>query len=207
MTHDFKFAAVYDLPFGKGQKYLTRVPRHGSSGNWRISTINLYASGTPVAVTTSNTLPIYAPGDSGSTRVPAYVTSYNGWQPSYSGKFDPSIDNFFVPYCSNATATCNGPFPNQGSGTALNRIGNETRYNPKLRLFPNLNENMSVTRSFPIHERIHLEFRAEAFNVFNRVRFGTGSTQLQSQTFGVLTGSGSQINTPRQLQLALKIYY
>ena len=82
-----------------------------------------------------------------------------------------------------------------------------TRYNPKLRLFPNLNENNSVTRTFPIHEKIRMEFRAEAFNTFNRVRFGTGSTSLQSATFGVLTGAGSQINTPRQLQLALKLYF
>ncbi len=66
---------------------------------------------------------------------------------------------------------------------------------------------MSVTRSFPFREKMRLEFRAEAFNVFNRVRFGTGSTQLQSQTFGVLTGSGSQINGPRNLQLALKFIY
>ena len=36
-----------------------------------------------------------------------------------------------------------------------------------------------MARSFPIHESIRLEFRAEAFNVFNRVRFGTGSTSLQ----------------------------
>ena len=66
---------------------------------------------------------------------------------------------------------------------------------------------MSVTRSFPIREKTSLEFRAEAFNVFNRVRFGTGNTQLQSATFGVLTGSGSQLNTPRALQLALKLYF
>ena len=91
--------------------------------------------------------------------------------------------------------------------TAYNSIGNDTRYNPKLRLFPNLNENMSVTRSFPLKEQIRLEFRAEAFNVFNRVRFGTGNTQLQSAQFGVLTGSGSQLNTPRNLQLALKLYF
>lgn len=51
------------------------------------------------------------------------------------------------------------------------------------------------------------ELRVEAFNVFNRVRFGTGSTQLQSQAFGLLTGAGSQINSPRQLQLALKLYF
>jgi hypothetical protein len=82
-----------------------------------------------------------------------------------------------------------------------------TRLNPKLRLFPNLTENLSLTRSFPIKESRRIEFRAEAFNVFNRVRFGTGSTQLQSQTFGVLTGSGSQINSPRQMQLALKLYF
>ncbi|MEI9973033.1 MAG: hypothetical protein WDO73_13825 [Ignavibacteriota bacterium] len=76
-----------------------------------------------------------------------------------------------------------------------------------VRLFANLNENLSLTKNFPIRERMRVEFRAEAFNVFNRVRFGTGSTQLQSQTFGVLSGSGSQLNTPRQLQLGLKFYY
>ena len=134
--------------------------------------------------------------------MPAYVTSYDGWQPSSwtNGSFDPGKDHFFVPYGT-------GPFPTQGSATAFNSIGNVTRLNPKVRLFPNLTENMSVTRSFPITERAHLEFRAEAFNVFNRVRFGTGSTSLQSQTFGVLTGSGSQINSPRQMQLALKLYF
>ena len=110
------------------------------------------------------------------------------------------MDNFFVPYGT-------GPFPLQGSATAFNSIGNDTRYNPKVRLFPNLNENMSITRNFPIREKTSLEFRAEAFNMINRVRFGTGNTQLQNATFGVLTGAGSQINTPRQLQLALKLYF
>lgn len=200
VPHDFKFAAVYDLPFGRGQQYLTHGPAAWVIGNWRVSSINLYSSGTPVAISTSYTLPIYAAGDSGSTRLPPYITSYTGWQPSYSGSFDPGKDNFFVPYGT-------GPFPLQGSGTALNGIGNDTRYNPKLRLFPNLNENMSLTKSFPIREKMRVEFRAEAFNVFNRVRFGTGNTQLQSSQFGVLVGAGSQINTPRNLQLALKFYF
>jgi hypothetical protein len=198
VTHDFKFAAVYDLPFGRGNQYLTHGPASFILGNWRISSINLYASGTPVAISTSYGLPIYASGAGG--RVAPYVTSYTGWQPTYSGSFDPGVDKFFVPYGS-------GPFPTQGLNTAYDGIGNDTRYNPKLRLFPNLNENMSITRNFPLREKIRLEFRAEAFNVFNRVRFGTGSTQLQSSQFGVLVGSGSQINTPRNLQLALKLYF
>jgi hypothetical protein len=198
VTHDFKFSGVYDLPFGKGKSMLHSGPAAWIVGNWRLAGIAIYDSGQPVGVSTSSTLPIYESGAGG--RVPAYVTSYSGWQPSYSGSFDPSIDKFFVPYGS-------GPFPLQGSGTSLYGIGNETRFNPKLRLFPNLNENVSITRAFPIREHTSVEFRAEAFNVFNRVRFGTGSTSLQSQTFGVLTGSGSQINTPRQLQLAVKLYF
>ncbi len=200
VTHDFKFAAAYDTPFGKGQKYLSSGPLGYLIGNWRLSAIALYARGTPVAVSSSLTLPIYASGAGG--RVAPYVTSYTGWQPSNwkNGSFDPSVDSFFVPYGS-------GPFPTQGSGTALNSIGNDTRYNPKLHLFGNYNENLSITRTFPIWEKVKMEFRAEAFNVFNRVRFGTGSTQLQSSTFGVLSGAGSQINTPRQLQLALKLYF
>ncbi len=206
VTHDFKFSTVYDLPFGRGQKLshqrTGRVDR-GQLADFEHQPLCQWDTGCKLRPRIR--LPIYAPGDPGSTRVPAYVTSYNGWQPSYSGKFDPSVDNFFVPYCGTATATCSGPFPYQGSGSALNTIGNETRYNPKLRLFPNLNENMSLTKTFPIKERIRMEFRAEAFNVFNRVRFGTGSTQLQSQTFGVLTGSGSQINTPRNLQLGFEV--
>jgi hypothetical protein len=198
VTHDFKFSAVYDLPFGKGRRWMNKGPAAWALGNWRISGISIYDSGTPVAVSTSLTLPIYASGAGG--RVPAYVTSYNGWQPNWNGGFDPGKDTFFVPYGS-------GPFPLQGSGTIYNSIGNETRYNPKVRLFPNLNENLSATKVFPIRERVQLELRGEAFNVFNRVRFGTGSTQLQSQSFGVLTGSGSQINAPRQLQVAAKLYF
>ena len=85
-----------------------------------------------------------------------------------------------------------------------------------MRLFANLNENMSLTKEFRFKENMRFEFRAEAFNVFNRVRFGDGASctgglcapaQLQSSTFGVLAGAGSQLNTPRQLQLALKLYF
>ena len=198
VTHDIKFSGVYDLPFGKGQRWLQKGPAAWIFGDWRLASINVYDSGTPVGISTSYTLPIYASGASG--RVAPYITSYDGWQPNWSGGFDPGADKFFVPYGT-------GPFPTQGSGTALNMIGNTTRLNPKLRLFPNLNENTSVTKTIHIREYARLEIRAEAFNVFNRVRFGTGSTQLQSQSFGVLTGSGSQINSPRALQFAAKLYF
>src|SRR5205085_8757586 len=147
VTHNFKIGGVYELPVGKGRSYLTHGPVAWVVGNWSLSGGAFYSSGQPVSLTTSYVLPLYA-GTSG--RTPAYVTSFDGWQPQWAhGSFDPSVDKFFVPFKT-------GPFPDQGSGTALNGFGNMTRYNPKVRTFPNLNENLAVARSFPIRESIRM---------------------------------------------------
>jgi hypothetical protein len=197
VTHDFKAGIVYDVPFGKGRRYLTHGPASWILGNWGINGVLTYASGLPLAVTTSNLLPLYGASNGRSI---AYVNSYTGWQPNWNGKFDPSVNSFTVPYGT-------GPFPLQGGSTSNNGFGNETRFNPKFRQFPNLSENISVARTFPIKESLRLELRAEAFNVFNRVRFGTGSLQLQDQNFGRLLSSSDLLNSPRQLQMALKLYF
>ncbi len=206
VTHNFKAGIVYDLPFGKGKQFLTSGIGGYILGNWRVSGTLFYSSGQPVGLSTNYSLPLNA----GPNK--PYITSFTGWQPQWkNGSFDPSVDNFFVPYCSDGNATCNGPFPYQGNVNDPQQrnvgIGNSTRYNPKVRQFPNYNENFSVARNFPIKESIRLEFRAEAFNAFNRVRFGTGSGQLQAQNFGHLTSSNDLLNTPRQMQLALKLYF
>jgi len=93
-----------------------------------------------------------------------------------------------------------GPQPTTG-------FGDETRYNPKFRTCPALTENVSVSRMFPIRESVRLNFRVEAFNVLNRTQWGPGNESLQSQTFGLLESSSDLLSTPRQLQLALKLYF
>lgn len=194
VTHNFKFGFVYDLPFGKGRQYLTHGLGAWILGNWGINGVLTYSSGTPVGVTSTYALPLY----STAARSTPYITSYTNWQPQWkNGNFDPTVDNFL-------TAAA---FPAQGLSSPDNAFGNSTRYNPKLRTFPNLNENVSVMRAFPIRESIRFEFRAEAFNLFNRVRFGTGNVSIQNQNFGKLTSSADLLNTPRQLQLALKLYF
>jgi hypothetical protein len=55
-----------------------------------------------------------------------------------------------------------------------------------------MNENLSIAKTFVIQEKVRLDFRAEAFNLFNRVRFGTGSNQLQAQTFGRLISNSDR---------------
>ena len=194
--------ALWRLPFGKGRQFLHSGVAAWVLGNWGVNGVLTYSSGLPVGISSSYTLPIYPTG----ARSTPYITSYDGWQPAWkNGSFDPSVDRFFTPLCT--TATCSGPFPQQGLNSNLNLFGNSTRFNPKLRQFPNLNENVSLTRNFPVRESVRVEFRAEAFNVLNRVRFGTGSTGLQTQNFGLLTSSSDLLNTPRQLQLALKLYF
>jgi hypothetical protein len=66
------------------------------------------------------------------------------------------------------------------------------------------NWDMSVFKNFAIAERINAQFRAEAFNATNTVEFGNPNTTYTSSTFGVIT---SQINSPRLLQLGLRVTF
>jgi len=45
ITHNFKVAALYDLPFGKGKKWLNKGLSSNVLGNWRLSGLGYYASG------------------------------------------------------------------------------------------------------------------------------------------------------------------
>jgi hypothetical protein len=49
-----------------------------------------------------------------------------------------------------------------------------------------------------------MDLRLEAFNILNRVVWGNPVTNFSSNTFGVIS---SQNNTPRQMQLGLKLYW
>ena len=82
-----------------------------------------------------------------------------------------------------------------------------TRYNPKLREFPNYNENISVAKTFPVMEKLRFDFRWEAFNLLSRVRFGTGPRTLQDNNFGKLRSNSDILNDPRRMQFALKLYW
>ena len=58
-----------------------------------------------------------------------------------------------------------------------------------------------------ITERLNLQFRAEAFNLFNRVQFGQPNTvccSTSNASFGVIS---SQLNLPRVVQFALRLEF
>ena len=49
-----------------------------------------------------------------------------------------------------------------------------------------------------------MEFRAESFNTFNHPQFAGPDATVSSGTYGQIT---STINSSRELQLALKLYF
>jgi hypothetical protein len=69
-----------------------------------------------------------------------------------------------------------------------------------------VNFDESVFKSFPLRERLSLQFRAEIFNVTNTPFFGLPSAlglTFGSATFGKITVAGD----PRIVQLALKLIF
>jgi len=188
-THIVKFNYVYELPFGKGKKYL------GGSGvasallgGWRIGAIQQYQSGTPISLGTTVSFPIFNGGNRPT------VATYDGWRGAIAGdKFDPTVDKFFQPVSFFGTQP-------------TDRLGTNTRYNPKLRGWPSYDESISLGRGITIKEDTRLDLRVEAFNLLNRTRFGglSNAGTLQNANFGLYR---TQSNTPRRMQVSLKLYW
>jgi outer membrane receptor protein involved in Fe transport len=65
--------------------------------------------------------------------------------------------------------------------------------------------DLSLFKDFAPIAKTQLQFRAEAFNVFNHPNFGYPGNQLGTQTFGVISDTGN--NLPRNIQLAVKFLF
>ena len=64
--------------------------------------------------------------------------------------------------------------------------------------------DLSLVKNIPIHEQIHLQFRAESFNTLNHPQFDLPNTTIGTSSAGVIS---DQQNKPRDLQFALKIIF
>ena len=63
--------------------------------------------------------------------------------------------------------------------------------------------NTGLSKQFRVAEKKDLQFRWEAFNVFNRVNYSSPSTDITSSNFGKITSA----NTARYMQLGLKFLF
>jgi hypothetical protein len=176
-----------DIPIGKGKKFLNggnSVVQRASSG-WSVSGAATFQDGLPLALTATPNVagfglglrPNVVPGCNAKLDGPAQ-SRLNGW-------FNTSC--FTVP--------------------ASYTLGNESRTDAVLRSHGTNNINASLLKKTAITEKVNLEFRAEVFNLFNRVQFGlpnTTVTTAANPTTGFVT---TQINQPRLIQLALRLAF
>ena len=164
--HVFNISYIYDLPFFKNPGIA-----HTILGGWQWSGITSIETGLPYSVYNAGGGGGFAPGDNagvGNGLAPAGSTvdvlSGSTGNPSTS----------VVGGCGpNGDIACFGPLfanPTQfvaPQGLTFGNAGRNTLRNPR-----QTNFDMGLFKHFPIHESIGLEFRAEAFNVFNHTEFG-----------------------------------
>jgi len=63
--------------------------------------------------------------------------------------------------------------------------------------------DFSLVKSTQLMERLNMQFRVDAFNLFNHTNFSTINTTTTSSLFGQVTGT----RDPRTLQLAVKFLF
>jgi hypothetical protein len=188
IPQDFVFSWMYELPVGRGKRFLSnRGPVvNAIVGGWQFNSIETYTSGSPIGVGGGPFLPLF----NGINNVPNWVSS-NVRTSTGTGSFNPGVDRYLN--------------INAFSQPAPFTFGNAPPILPNTRTPAFYDEDLSLFKKFYITEDKYLEFRAEGFNILNRVVFGGPSTDLNSpETFGTI---GGQANTPRVIQLALKFIF
>ena len=181
--HILNVAWTYDLPFrGKGlSKALL--------GGWQYAGIMTAQTGTPFSVVNG----VY--GDS------AGVADGTTGVGSYADRVD---DPYSAPICSPlAPATKGVPLYNcsayiQTQGLTFGNSGRNSVRGPR-----RMNFDMSIYKVFRPAEKFDVQFRAEAFNIFNHTEWTGVNNYVSTPNFMFSTGA----HMPRVLQFALRLTF
>ena len=189
---------VLDLPLGKNKKYLSDLPGLADKvvSGWGIDGVTTLQSGFPVNISSvGNSANYYgAPG-----LRPNVVA---GCKKATSGSATSRVLAGLVP---NAPA---GGWINPAcfSVPAPYTFGDEARVDPTLKADGVANWDFAAFKhtNFGPGEKLGFEFRAEIFNLFNRVQFNPPNNTFGSSSFGHISGD---MNNPRLVQFAGKIVF
>ena len=179
VRQNFTANLTYDLPFGKKLDGFAKTALSG----WQINTIVKLASNIPFTPLVSGD-----PDRDGSED--------NSARPNLIG--DPNTGPRTAEQWYNLSAFT---APTAGfRGTA----GRNIVEGPSFK-----NVDFSLNRSFSLAERLSLQFRVEAFNLFNRVNFDLPSnsddgSQIDAPAAGQIRGI---VGTAREIQMALKLIF
>jgi hypothetical protein len=182
-THVVSAYAIYDLPFGRHGMFGKNVNSvvNGVIGGWQVSPIVSFRTGWPMP-------PQGAVDQSG--------TYSRGIRLDCSGV--PSITNTFIPGIGRQWFVNNGQFTQPAAGT----FGNCSPQLSDLRSPHYSDVDLSLHKDFPITERFRLQFRSDFVNAFNHTQYNA-----PNMGYGATMGQITSAQPPRNIQLALKLYY
>jgi hypothetical protein len=190
VRHRFIGNAVYMLPIGHGG-YILNNDSVASRfiGGWQLNTIVTLETGTPFTVT--------APDQSQTG--PSHASRANCIGDPYAGASqDPSQ---FVG--NGATGRYLNP-----AAFAIPATGTFGNCAPRAYHGPGIeNVDLSLFKIFAIREALRIEFRAEAFNALNHANFQNPNSSIASSSLASFGRSFTTVTDPRELQLALKLYF
>jgi hypothetical protein len=187
VTNQASLSATYELPFGRGHRWLGDVPRVESKfvSGWQVNGIGTFLSGFPFTPLVGSNRS--GDGDIRNPDRPSLNPNFSG--PIITGNpnqwFNPSA--FILP--------TPGTYGNLGRGTLTG---------------PGLADvDFSLFKTTGITERTNLQFRAEFFNILNRSNYGPPNANVFSGS--AVSPSAGLITTtatfPRQIQFGLKLIF
>jgi hypothetical protein len=188
VRHKLSVAGSWELPFGKGRRFLTRPPGalEWIAGGWQLNGIGTFQSGLPFTVTMQTN----ALNTGGGTQFPNRLAS---------GKL-PAGERSILRWFDATAFAAPGQYIFGNSGRNI-LTGPGTKQ-----------LDLSLFKDFPLGERAdrRLQFRVEAFNAFNTPQFNNPDARIGFAGVGRITSAGNPPiyqRTSRQVQLALKLYF
>ena len=180
---NFEESLTYELPLGRGKRWLSSGVTSSILGGWKIGAIISLYSGLPFNVT-GNGGSINTPGQ---TQMANQVNGYHTLHHIGPGNqwFDPT--SFVQPPGCPKTGSCPIVY-----GATMGNVSRNKFYGPGY-----VQDNVSLFKTFPIKEALSFEFRADAFQLSNTPQFASPQGSITSANFGQVTstvGSGSGIN-------------
>jgi hypothetical protein len=223
VTHFLSWATLYELPFGKGKKYLKSGPGAWILGNWQTNFIAQARSGAPYNIIVTGDLANLG----GSASLQGLSTPNNYLRPNIIA--DPFVAG---PVAANPDPNCQKTI-SQGGRAADQVRTSVSWFNPCAFGVPNntgqfgnmprngfrgpsvYNVDFSLFRSIPITERFKVQLRMEAFNIFNIQNWDTpanGNLTLNSSGSTINASVGrisnlAQGTTPRQIQFGIRLTF
>ncbi len=184
---------IYELPFLRGSS----GPLRRLLGNWEISGINQFQSGSPFSVRDGTDFAGVGPGSG------AQFWNLLGDPNVVRTAFTDSAV-WFNPCRRLADGTLQNCAPGAGpvwAAPAPGTFGVQPRNslrNPGFWTW-----DLGIRKNFPVTETQRLQFRFEVFNLLNHPNWGGANADPKSGSFGLVTSKGGE----RVLQLALKYIF